>query len=145
MQADTLDQSTLNKLLAAQKSEITEYHIYKRLAAAEKDAANSRVLDEISKDELKHYAIWKSHTHRDVRPSGWKVRLYLLISRVFGITFSIKVMERGEEQAQVNYADIAMTVPPAKAIGLAEDRHEAELISMLDEDRLKYTGAIIRV
>jgi VIT1/CCC1 family predicted Fe2+/Mn2+ transporter len=139
-----LDRATLDRLLTAQTNEITEHFIYERLSASEKDKHNKRILSEISKDELKHYRVWKAYTGRDVEPNRYKVGLYVFLSRIFGITFSIKLMEKGEGQAQVNYLDIARIVPAARAISRDEDRHEDELIALIDEDRLKYIGAVIR-
>jgi VIT1/CCC1 family predicted Fe2+/Mn2+ transporter len=144
MQERKLDENTLNKLKRAQKNEITEHYIYKRLSASEKDAGSSRILNEIAADELKHYGIWKSYTGSDIEPSQWKIWLFYLMSRLFGITFSIKLMESGEGQAQVNYLEIARSIPDAQSVALDEDRHEEELIALLDEERLRYIGAIIR-
>jgi len=53
-------------------------------------------------------------------------------------------MERGEEGAQVNYDDIARFVPDAEAIIEDENKHENELIALIDEERLRYIGAIVR-
>ncbi|MFC1847020.1 VIT1/CCC1 family protein, partial [Chloroflexota bacterium] len=91
-----------------------------------------------------HHNIWKKHTDRAVKPYRFKIWLYHLISRIFGITFAIKLMENGEEGAQLNYDDIARFVPDAKAIMDDEHQHEQELIALIDEERLRYTGAIIR-
>jgi rubrerythrin len=80
MGIDRLGQATLDKLLAAQKNEITEYFIYKKLSHSEKDSENKRILGQISKDELRHYNIWKSYTGRNVRRSNVKIWLYSIIS-----------------------------------------------------------------
>ena len=144
MKVRELDKSKLEKLERAQKNEITEHFIYKRLSASEKNADSSRILDEIAGDELKHYGIWKSYTGRDLGPYRWKIWMYYLMSRLFGITFTIKLMESGEAQAQINYMEIARSIPDAEPIALDEDRHEEELIALLDEERLRYVGAIIR-
>lgn len=144
MPEPAIDPATMERLLAAQRTEITEYHIYQRLASAEKSAENKRILSEISQDELKHYRIWEAYTGRDLSPARWKVSLYYLLSRLLGITFSIKLMEKGEGRAQDNYREIARVVPAATSVALDEDKHEDQLIGMIDEERLRYTGAIIR-
>ena len=54
----------LDKLLAAQRNEITEYFIYKKLARFEKNVENRRILSQISRDGLRHYGIWKSQTRQ---------------------------------------------------------------------------------
>ena len=144
MENNRLDRLTLGRLLAAQKNEITEHFIYKKLSHSEKDAENKRILSEISRDELRHYNIWKSYTGSDIKPSRFRIWQYYVISRLFGITFCIKLMEGGEGKAQTNYQSITEMVPDAHAVVADEERHERELVSLIDEERLKYIGAIVR-
>lgn len=139
-----MDEQTEQALVVAQGNEITEHHIYARLAQSVKGEHNREVLERISADELRHYEFWKTHTKRDVKPSALKVWRHTLISRVFGLTFGIKLMERGESGAQVNYRGLAETIPGAEDIAKEEELHENELVNMLDEDRLKYIGAVVR-
>jgi len=138
-----LDAKIKGELLLAQKNEITEHLIYKRLSASMKDKHNSSVLLKISDDELKHYNIWKKHTATEVAPDMFRFWKYYLISRAFGITFGIKLMENGEKGAQVNYGLIAKHVSDAKSIKADEERHEKLLIDMLDEEKLKYVGSVV--
>ena len=98
-----MDATTEKMVLTAQRNEITEHLVYRRLARSVKDPGNAEILGRISGDELRHYGTWRSHTGKDVKPSRLKVWGYSLISRVFGVTFGIKLMERGEELAQVAY------------------------------------------
>lgn len=131
------------QLIIAQRSEITEYNIYKRLSARVKDEHNSKVLNEIAEDELRHYNIWKKYTAREVNPSSWNIIKFYWIARLFGITFGIKLMEKGEENAQVNYEQIAHEIPEAATIGKEENDHEKELIKIIREDKLEYIGSIV--
>lgn len=132
------------RLLTAQRNEITEHHIYARLADTIKDQDNAAVLRRISEDEKRHYNIWKKYTGEDVEPSRLKLNGYYWISRILGITFGIKLMEAGEESAQTNYEGIAQTIPEATRVSQDENGHEDELIAMIDEERLQYIGAIVR-
>lgn len=131
------------QIVTAQKNEITEHHIYKKLSRSIEDPHNKEVLQDISKEEKEHYEFWRQFTQKDVKPSKWKIFFYVLISKVFGITFGIKLMERGEE-AQVTYEKISESIPEAKEIVEEEDEHEDELIAMINEERLNYIGSIIR-
>jgi len=138
-----IPESLRNRLLAAQRNEITEHHIYLKLAAAQSDSENRQILEHIAKDELRHYHEWKKYTRQDV-PVDWiKMWFYYLVSRIFGFTFGIKLMEMGEGSAQKNYADIAQSVPEAVKIHDDEHVHEGQLINMLDEERLRYAGSIV--
>jgi VIT1/CCC1 family predicted Fe2+/Mn2+ transporter len=131
------------QLIFAQREEITEYHIYNKLAGQTKDAENQKVLTQIAADELKHYKLWSAYTNKEVAPSQWEVRKYYWISKIFGLTFGLKLMEKGEEKAQINYDLIATEVPEAKEVSDDENKHEKELLELIEEEHLKYMGSIV--
>jgi VIT1/CCC1 family predicted Fe2+/Mn2+ transporter len=131
------------KVLGFQRTEITEYHIYSRLAKKINSPENAQILEKIAKDELRHYNEWKRHSGQEVSPNWLQVWWYYLVSRIFGYTFGIKLMEQGEEQAQKNYADVASVIPDATRIRHEEDVHEEQLIAMLNEERLEYAGSVV--
>lgn len=132
-----------SQVLIFQKNEITEYHIYKKLAGIIKEPDNRKVLLQIAADELRHYHQWKSFTGVDVKPNQWKIRFYVFICRVFGITFGIKLMESGEEGAQENYRQLEEALPEFAIIEKEENEHENALVAMLNEERLHYIGSIV--
>lgn len=130
-------------LLAAQRNEITEHHVYKKLSQVAKKPHNAQVLERISNDELRHYRVWKGHTGEEVQPNRFKIWGYYLIARVFGVTFGIKLMERGEGMARDSYRELPESVPEAMQIADEEDEHEAQLIGLIDEELLKYVGSMV--
>lgn len=138
-----LAESTLQTLLTYQRNEITEHHIYRRLAATVREPENRQVLERIAADELRHYRAWKKHTGRDVVPDRARVWKYYAISRVFGFTFGVKLMERGEDSARASYLQVREEIPEAAAIAAEEEAHESALLQMLDEERLRYTGSMV--
>jgi len=142
MKTRTLDEKTRKELLAAQRNEITEHFVYGKLSQSVKDSHNSKILKKISDDELAHHDSWKKYTNEDVKPDKLKMWKYILISRLFGITFGLKLMERGEEKAQVSYKKFAKFVPFAKKIERDEVEHEKQLLGLIDEERLKYTSSM---
>jgi VIT1/CCC1 family predicted Fe2+/Mn2+ transporter len=139
----SISQETRQKLLVYQRNEITEHHIYMKLAQTIKSPENRRILEQIANDELRHYHEWREYTQQDVKPDRFQIWKYYVISRVLGFTFGIKLMERGEESAQENYGQLRETIKEAEAIARDENDHEDALIEMLDEERLRYTGSIV--
>lgn len=129
--------------LRAQKNEITEHHFYSRISREIKDPANRAIIERISQDELRHYEFWKNHSQRDVKPDLLRLFMYLLLFRIFGITFVVKLMEKQEKKAQISYEKISRVVPQALEMEKEEEEHEEALIAMLDEERLKYMGSIV--
>lgn len=107
---------------------------------------NSEILREIAEDEKNHYDFWEEKTQTEIEPSKWRIFLYLLISKIFGIMFTVKLLEKNEVEAQTLYEELSCEIPGAKKIIYEEDEHEHEheLIEMLEEERLNYIGAIIR-
>ena len=139
-----LDQAVKEKILTVQRAEITEHFIYGKLAQSIKGPHNKSLLKRIGNDELAHHNFWTSYSGESARPNKFKIWLYYLISRIFGITFGIKLMEQGEEQAQKTYAEIAKFIPAAANIARDENRHERQLIGLIDEERLEYSSDIVR-
>ncbi len=138
-----MDTAMTARLVEAQRNEITEHHVYRRLAAREKNPANREVLERIAADERRHYDFWAEHTGQQPPPRKGKLAAYTWMARLLGLTFSVKLMERGEEGAQINYAEIADAIPEAKAVLEDEEAHEQALVAMLDEERLRYVGSVV--
>jgi len=138
-----LSPAQIKALKVFQRNEITEYHIYSRLAGKIKDKNNAAILERIAKEEKDHYETWKKYTGVEVSPDFIKVKRYYLISRILGITFGVKLMESGEEQAQKSYARYLAAIPEARHIMEEEDAHEKQLIALIDEERLQYAGSIV--
>jgi len=137
------DPGMTTTLLSLQKGEITEHHIYQKIAAAQRDPHNREVLERIARQELGHYEIWKQYTRQDVAPATLRIWFYYLIARVFGMTFAIKLMEGVEKRAQVNDQGLADQIPESKEILVNEQNHERELIALINEERLKYVGSVV--
>ena len=113
------------------------------MAAQEKDARNREVLEEIAEDELKHYNFWKTHTGEEPPARTWRAWKFVMMARLLGLTFAVKLMEKGEERAQKSYGDIAKAIPEAEGIVTDENDHEKELMAMIDEERLRYMGSVV--
>lgn len=127
-------------LLKAQRNEITEHEIYKNLARYAK-GKNKEVLKHIANDEMKHYKIIKKITKKEVKPKKWRIYLYSCIARIFGLTFGLRLMERGEHYAQQAYR---MTKHKKAAQLLKEEqKHEQEILAMLKDKRLEYAGNFV--
>lgn len=130
-------------ILAAQKNEISEYFIYRKLAAWTHDSRNREVLEKIAEDEHAHYEFWKKHTGKEVTPSRLKIWRYALIARALGLTFGIRLMESGEKRSKANYDRIIPSLPDVQALKDDEGKHENELINLIDEERLTYIGSVV--
>ncbi|NTV01517.1 MAG: rubrerythrin family protein [Chlorobiaceae bacterium] len=138
-----LSEQELRRIAVFQKNEITEHHIYKNLSTRVDGVRNRRILTQISEDELRHYHVWKKFTGREIAPGRVKIWFYSVVSLLFGFTFGIKLMEAGEQKAHDAYGRLVGGRNEVDAIVRDEEEHEQALISLLDEERLKYTGSIV--
>lgn len=128
-----------------QQGELDEHHIYSKIAkyVKKKDPNNAATLQRIADEELKHYNIWRTYTHKPMKPRKLRVFWYTLLARVLGFTFAVKLMEKGETSAQDEYAQLAEEVPESVSIRKQEEEHEQALLAMLDEERLQYVGSMV--
>lgn len=126
-----------------QQNELTESVIYERIAGFAGGEENRQTLLRLSREEKAHYEIWKQYTGETLKPQMGKVRKYVLLARILGFTFAVKLMEKGEEGAQEEYTLLAEEVEESVLIRSQEEEHEKALLSMLDEERLQYVGSMV--
>lgn len=125
-------------------NEMTESEVYARLAELEKNEANKKILKRISEDEKYHAAMISKLVQIDgLRVNKFKVRKLVVFARLFGLTFSLKLMERGEDFASKKYRCVVSEYPELAKIAEDEERHEKELLGMLDDAHLNNMGSIV--
>ncbi len=139
----SLIERTRKILLTMQKGEITEYYIYSKIASFVKDQKNHDILIKIGEEEKVHAGIWMNLTGVEVKPDTLRIFFFTILARIFGYTFALKLMEKGEDNASSLYEQIAGEVSDAKKIAQDEQRHEQQLLGMLDEERLQYVGSMV--
>ncbi len=137
----SLDSSIESKIRTFQRNEITEYEVYKKLANI--DRKNRKLLEKIANEELGHYRFWRKYTGEDIEPDHWKIKKYIFLSRIFGVTFAIKMMETGEEEAQEAYSSLKGIIDGIDEIIDDEVEHERALISMIKEEKIDYVGSMV--
>jgi VIT1/CCC1 family predicted Fe2+/Mn2+ transporter len=108
-----------------------------------KDVYNREILESISAEELNHYDFWKKYSHKDIKPQKVVLWKYYLIATIFGLTFGIKLMERGEGLAQKLYEQLSKVIPDLNWILKQEEEHEQKVIKMINEERLHYIGSVV--
>ena len=129
--------------------ELLDHKLYLALAARERNERNRKLLEELARDELRHYEFW-SRLSGPVRlglRDRLKLRLLLALSRAAGKTFTIKLLERGEASTVSEYRRAAAELEGELAAELArviedEERHENELTNSLDELAVRQLGSI---
>lgn len=138
-----LEAEHLKKLITFQKNELTEYQIYQRLARMVPNPANQEILRKIAAEELHHYRVYRKYTQRDVKANRFKIFFFTWCARLFGLTFSLKLMETGEKEAKENYQELSDRIPEVAQIITEEQEHEHQLLDLLEEESLNYVSSIV--
>jgi len=138
-----LSDAEISELKKAQQDELVGTEVYGRLAKLVKDSHNAKILKKIAEDEKHHANIFKKYTGKALKVSKLRVLFYVLVSRIFGLTFGVKLQERGKEAAQKKYTQMFNTIPEMKEIIEAEEKHEAELINLINAEKLSYMSSVV--
>jgi len=129
-------------ILKIQKTELTDHFVYKKLSGIIKINEHSRILARISDDELRHYQTFKSITGEESVPDKFRIFWFVFICRFLGLNFGLKLMESGEGLAQDTYEQVKSISVEVESIIHDEENHEKEIISLIDEERLKYVSSV---
>ena len=127
-----MDESTRSKLLNLQRMEATEAEVYRRLAKMQSDPMNRSILEGIALEEERHEAVIEKMTGEPIKPDMGKVGRQVMLARLFGFTFSVKMMEATEQDAAAEYRKLGL-----HDIADEEEANEENMIGMLDEERMR--------
>lgn len=138
-----MDDALRKDVLVFQREEITGARLYARLAGTIHDKENAKVLGDMAVAEGRHYEFWKTLSGVDVPPSRVRLLFFYLAARILGLTFALKLAEKGEHAGIEGYRRVASLVPEAVHIAEEEESHEDALLGMIEEERLAYVGSIV--
>jgi VIT1/CCC1 family predicted Fe2+/Mn2+ transporter len=139
MEKRILSDKEMTVYLKFQQDEVNAVEIYRRLGEMSKSGNNRTVLLDMSKEEAGHAAFIAEYTHRKLNYSRWRVFSVIILARIFGLMFTLKLLERDEGLAVSSYTDDELLSAFAKT----EDKHEETLLDMIDERMLHYMGSIV--
>jgi len=125
------------------RNELTEAIVYGDLARRHPEGHNRELLARIAADEHGHAQQLSGLLGEEAQPRRFKAARVIFISRLLGLTFGLKLMEKGEGRAGDAYRAFPGVSPELIRIAGEEDAHEAALLSLLDDERLNYMGAIV--
>jgi VIT1/CCC1 family predicted Fe2+/Mn2+ transporter len=134
-----MDKKLMKQFLKFQQDEMDGYEIYWVLGLHAKNAENAKILTEMAYVELNHANLIQKYTKKMIEPGWFKTTFYRLMAWLFGFTFVLKMLENDEGLAKEVYKDY----PELMAFSAEEEKHEAQLIKLINEKRLKYIGSIV--
>ena len=131
-------EETLAIVRRMQDNEATDQRVYAALAKQASLQENSEILEKMSHDEGLHCAVWGRYTGIEAKADMFRVWLFVVLGKIFGLVFVINLMEGGEDDSAENYRKLMEELPEARSIMEDETRHEAQLAAMIHEEKLSY-------
>ena len=128
-------EETLAIVRRMQDNEATDQRVYAALAKQASLQKNSEILEKMSHDEGLHCAVWGRYTGIEAKADMFRVWLFVVLGKIFGLVFVINLMEGGE--------DDSAELPEARSIMEDETRHEAQLAAMIHEEKLSYISSMV--
>lgn len=141
--------STLQDIATEEaRDEITDHTIYSKLSKSSKNQKARVIFSKLAKTEHRHYRFWKKYSDEPVQPNGLKVHFIPFIQKLFGASFVIKYLERGEISAIKKYESLKHMIPKKdlpkfKKIILDEEKHEKIFADQIQGSYVKYISFIV--
>ncbi len=131
------------QLLSIQQNELTEYWIYKKIAPVVKNLKDRVIIERMAAEEWSHYQLWKEVTKQDVKPNQWRIWFYYGVTRLFGLSFGLKLMEKGEKLVGGLYQGMIKDYPQIATMISEEQEHEQAILNMINHQVLANVSAVI--
>ncbi|MDJ0269342.1 MAG: VIT1/CCC1 family protein [Aigarchaeota archaeon] len=131
------------------RDEYVDYTVYRELARREKNEGRRKILESLAATEYEHYRFWsKTLGGYEPRVSGLFIKLFHVMRVLFGLTFTLKLLERHEEEVIRGYKRYAATLSGdekalVEEIIQQEEEHERYFMSQIDEGVVRYMSFIV--
>ena len=145
----TRNTKTTALFLKFQQEEVDGAALYEKIAKYVKDEKNRGILQSMARSEARHAEIMRRYTGETLKPNTVRVFFYAVMTLLFGYTFSIRFLERGEVDIRDRYNELIASSPEAvdlaeiKKVIRDEEGHETAIINMLREERVDYVGSTV--
>jgi len=132
-----------------QTDEYTDATIYEELAKRIKNEAFAETLRQLAAAEHKHYEFWRKYAP-DVKISVSKLQIYwvLFLEAVFGVTFTVRYLERHEGDVIKAYKSVRHLIPesdrgPFEDMLADEISHEAGFSQRIEGATIRYISFVV--
>lgn len=130
--------------------EYYDYVVYQELAKRERNTEFKKILESFVNQEYNDYNFWlKLSKVKEFKLSPLKIWKLILIRKIFGLTFTAKLLENREFKTVQAYQKFLETIDDENLkrsileIVSHEREHEQRLIDQIKEDRVKFLGNIV--
>jgi VIT1/CCC1 family predicted Fe2+/Mn2+ transporter len=133
------------------RDEYIDHRVYSYLAKIEKNEERKKILENFGKMEHEHYIFWKSLMKKEMKDSSLdniRIKLFILFKYIFGLIFTIKLMEKNEKRVIEEYKKLlnkfeGETKQKLELIIKDEIEHENFWMNQMKDETTRYLGFII--
>ena len=131
------------------RDEYTDCTVYQALSNSEKNPQFKNALKTLAETERAHYEFWKPYAPGvKVNVNRVRVGFVLLLRYILGLTFTMKFLERHEDDVIRKYQQVADQIPATDrpqfdTMVKDEQEHENYLMGGIQEGRVKYMSFIV--
>ncbi|MEM3643667.1 MAG: VIT1/CCC1 family protein, partial [Nitrososphaerota archaeon] len=131
-------------------SEFRDYMVYLALLRSERDPNRKEILKRIASQEYEHYLFWRKLSGECITKIS-RIHIYtiLLVRIIFGLTFTLKLLEGHESKTITEYRKVMEKFVEdehrreLEMLIQDEIEHERYFMNQIDEKILRYTGFIV--
>jgi len=131
------------------RDEYTDGAVYRMLSRREKNPSFKKALENLAAGEQSHYEFWKAYAPKvPIKVNRLKVYFTWLLRVALGLTFTMKFLERHEDEVHQRYRQMVENIPSTDRIRfeamMEEEEHQESLImGEIHEGRVKYMSFIV--
>lgn len=129
--------------------EYLDHMIYDELSKRTKNESFAETLKQLSAAEHKHYEFWQKYAP-GVKPAISKLKIYwvLLLNTIFGVTFTVRYLERHEDDVIRAYKSVRHLIPEDDMQQFDEMlndeiSHEAGFSQKIEGSTIRYISFIV--
>lgn len=137
------DPDLIKRVLKAQRSSVIAEMGFRYMASQVPDEDNRTLLTHMADDEKAHIAYLQSITNRPIGKQSAALRRMKVESKLLGVTFTCRRLHNHKHFSKEVLASLAEVDPEAESLLAQAQRHEEQLIDLIDEERLHYVGDIV--
>lgn len=126
------------------------YIIYQELARIESSPEFKKILCNLARHESEHFNFWKQFaTTNNFSVSSFKRWSYRMARKIFGLTFTVRFLERHEKELINQYQHFLHEVKETRLkkqvqkIILQEQKNERILIGHIKEEKVEFISSIV--
>jgi len=136
----SLSAKSLELAKKIQNRELTEAEVLEKLSKRQSLEKDRLALATMANEDREHEQMLKKYTGVKGSKSGVTVMATLLMSRLFGYTFTVKFLEFLQARGQDRYGQLILEIPEAKEAAESNQKHKEILNDMLNSGSMDATA-----